>query len=140
MARKTVLIDASTTITDTGLVRGTTHGDIVANSSITVDDYGVVDNAIILRSSVTIAAETTLTSVSDYVLCDATTASFTVNLPEGQDNDGQTYTVKKIDATGNVVTVDAKGADKIDGSTTYALNARWDAITFTSSGEDWFIS
>lgn len=88
---------------------------------------------------------TTSTSVSytmlfsdGIVLANATSGAVVVTA-----NNGSTYTsriraVKKVDSSGNAVTV-AGSSGQIDGSASYSLASQWDAITFTSDGTDLFV-
>ena len=50
---------------------------------------------------------------------------------------GKQYIVKKIDATANTVTIDANGAQTIDGMLTAVLIGQWDVITLVSDGANW---
>lgn len=55
----------------------------------------------------TIAFATTLDNTYNYVLCDAKTVAFTVTLPPLLTSIGYEYHIMKIDATENIVTIDA---------------------------------
>jgi hypothetical protein len=81
----------------------------------------------------------TLVSTDATILSDATSAGFIVTLPAAASNSGRIYNIKKIDATGNVVTVDANGSETIDGSLSQTLDAQWESITIQSNGTAWFI-
>lgn len=75
-------------------------------------------------------------------LCDATSGAITVTLPAVADADptaGRVVTVKKTDASGNAVTLDADGSETIDGATTKALSSQYDSVTIVSDGTSWHI-
>lgn len=75
---------------------------------------------------------------TDYVIrADATGAAFTVTLPPAADVKKRTYQVKKVDVSANAVTVDASGAELIDGAATFSLAAAYDAVTLYSNGTGW---
>lgn len=79
-------------------------------------------------------------TVSDYtILCDATGGGFTVTLPAATSFSGGILCIKKIDATGNTVTIDGNASETIDGATTQSLDVTQEAITIQSSGTNWFI-
>ena len=79
-------------------------------------------------------------TTSDYlILVDATAGAVTVNLPAAADSAGAFIVVKKTDAGGNAVTVDANASETIDGATTRALAAQYDAITIACDGTAWWI-
>jgi hypothetical protein len=80
----------------------------------------------------------TLTAQDDVTLGDATGAAFTVTLPDVRRATGQVLTIKKVDASGNAVTVSA-GTTTIDGAGTYPLPAQWNAVMVCSNGTAWFI-
>lgn len=75
----------------------------------------------------------------DVVLADATGGAITVNLPPAANATNRVLRVKKIDASGNAVTVDGDGAETIDGAATQALAAQYDALTIFSDGTSWHI-
>lgn len=79
-------------------------------------------------------------TINDYTLTtDATTAAFTITLPTAVGITGRIYTIKKIDASANAVTVDGNGSQTIDGATTYSLSAQWKYVTIQSDGTNWII-
>lgn len=71
----------------------------------------------------------TLVSECGYLRCNAVGGNMTVNLPVAIGN-GRLVTIKKIDASGNTVTIDGSGSETIDGATTYVLAAQWDVVQF----------
>lgn len=73
------------------------------------------------------------------ILCDATSAGFTVNLPTALSAAGYIFVIKKIDSTGNVIVVDADGSETIDGQNTQTLDAAQEAMTIQSNGTAWYI-
>lgn len=81
----------------------------------------------------------TITASDHTISCDATTAGFTVTLPTAVGITGRIYVIKKIDATGNVVTVDGNASETIDGSTTQSLDAQWESMMIQSNGANWYI-
>ena len=88
----------------------------------------------------TITTTATLALRDTAVYADATAGAVMVNLPSANlATVGKVYTIKKIDASANAVTVDAAGGDLIDGAGTYPLGAQWDAITVQSDGTNWYI-
>lgn len=130
-----VLVGASTTIIDHGLVRGTTRSDEIQNTGITVGDSDEVTGANILRATETVIGSTTLESRHGVVRVDATTASVTITL-EASPLTGQTHDIKKVDSSGNVVTV---SANNIDGASDSVITTQHETITFNYSGDVWDI-
>lgn len=84
-------------------------------------------------------ANYTATEDDDVILCDATGGAFTVTLPPAADVEGLKLYLKKIDASANAVTIDADGAEVIDGSLTQSLAARWQSVTIVSNSAAWWI-
>lgn len=88
---------------------------------------------------VTTSTTFTMDNTNYTVLCNAASAGFTVTLPTAASAINRIYVIKKIDATGNVVTIDGNGSETIDGSLTQSLDAQWEAMMLQSSGTAWFI-
>ena len=86
-----------------------------------------------------ISAAYTVADGDDIVLCNATTAAFTVTLPAVAVFSGRFFTLKKTDASANVVTIDGNGAETIDGAATLALNAQYKSRTLYSDGTAWHV-
>jgi hypothetical protein len=60
-----------------------------------------------------------------YVRADATAGAFAVTIPEAGSRLGRRLLIKKIDASGNAVTVTRSGSDTFEGSNTISLAAQW---------------
>lgn len=84
---------------------------------------------------------TTHTAASeDGILVDDDTAggAVTITLPLSASSDGVKYHIKKLGTTGNV-TIDANGAETIDGATTKVLSAQYASVTIVCDGTSWHI-
>jgi hypothetical protein len=81
----------------------------------------------------------TATTDDHTILCNATTAAFTITLPTAVGISGRVYVIKKVDASVNAITVDGNGTETIDGSLTYSLNSQWQSVTIQSDGTNWVI-
>lgn len=102
-------------------------------------DIGFSDTIDAFRSIRTITASATL-GANDYtVLANAASGAVTVTLPAASTVTGQTFHVKKIDATANAVTLDGNGAETIDGAATKATTTQWASYSVQSNGTGWFI-
>jgi len=76
----------------------------------------------------------------DYLLvCNATAGSFTMTLPPAAMVAGRIYVFKRINAGVNTITVDAYGAETIDGVANHVLSPQWNSITIISNGITWYI-
>ena len=69
----------------------------------------------------------------------ATGGAVTATLPTATSAAGKHFTIKKIDASGNAVTVDGDGAETIDGAATYSLATQYKSVTVASNGTSWDI-
>lgn len=85
------------------------------------------------------AAAYTITVADSFVACDATAGAFTVTLPTASGIAGREYTIKRVNAGVNAVTVDGAGAELIDAAATYVLAAEWATIVVVSNGFRWLI-
>ena len=88
---------------------------------------------------VTKTAAYTITTDNRVILCDATSAAFTVTLPTAVGIEGREFTIVKTDSSVNAVTVDGNGSETINGATTKALSSQWDKVTVVSDGSNWVI-
>lgn len=93
-----------------------------------------------LKSTVT-ASNTgfTLDGTMDLVTGNANSASYTITLPAAASHAGRIYTVKKIDASVNTVTLDGNASETIDGAATYVLGSQWESVTIVSDGTNWLV-
>ena len=84
---------------------------------------------------------TTTHSAANFpiILCDATSNAITVNLPQASTSANLVYNIKKIDSTGNTVTIDGNASETIDGATTSVLATQYDSATIVCDGSNWFI-
>jgi len=83
--------------------------------------------------------DTLLTDRYATVTVDASVAARTITLPTAASAKWRKYIIKKVDATANTVTVDANGAETIDGALTYVLIAQYQSVEIQSDGTTWWI-
>ena len=84
-------------------------------------------------------ANTTLNTDHHTVLVNTNSADRVITLPAASGSTGRVYVVKKIDAAANSVTVDANGAETIDGAANTVLSSQWDYVTVQCDGSAWYI-
>ena len=88
---------------------------------------------------VTKTAAYTATLNDKVILCDATTAAFTITLPTAVGNTDKVFIIKKIDVSANAITVDGNAAETIDGALTIVLSLQYDTLFIISNNVNWFI-
>lgn len=72
------------------------------------------------------------------LLCDATSAAFTLTLlAAATAADGFQITIVKTDSSAHAVTLDGNASETIGGATTFALSGQGDAATLISDGTNW---
>jgi len=81
----------------------------------------------------------TLSVDDSTVLVDASGGAVTVTLKSALDCEQKRITIKKIDSSGNAVTVDADGSETIDGAATKSLAAQYNYIELVAEGGAWWI-
>jgi hypothetical protein len=81
----------------------------------------------------------TITTSDSTVLCDATSAAFTVTLPTAVSVSGKTYTVKKIDSSTNAITIATTSSQTIDTISTQTLGIQNAWLVMQSDGSNWQI-
>ena len=76
--------------------------------------------------------------ISDSVILgNATTAAFSVLLPTAIGVIGKTYTLKKLDASANSLTLTTSLSQTIDGGATAVLSTQYLSLTVISDGANW---
>lgn len=75
----------------------------------------------------------------DVMLINAAGGNVTVALPAAATADGKVFYIKKVDATGNQVIIDANGSELIDGALTVNTVVQYESFTITSDGTNWWI-
>lgn len=75
----------------------------------------------------------------EIILADTTAGGFTVTLPLAATCAGKPITIKKVSGDGNVLLVDAQGAEEIDGSPSLSITGQYVSPTVVSDGTDWWI-
>lgn len=123
-----------------------TGGGVGATFTITAASLkecsgGIIESAGTFASGImSFAVDKTLHSGFQTWLIDATAAPRTVTLPTAISSYRQIYKIKKIDATANTVTVQAAGAELIDGGNTYVIPAQYEGIEIQSDMNQWWIT
>lgn len=81
----------------------------------------------------------TVTSNDDTILANANGGGLTISLPSAATVSAKKFTIKKIDATANVVIVDPNSTQTIDGSLTFNIATQYQSVTVQSDGSNWYI-
>lgn len=89
-------------------------------------------------AAATKTADYLLTATDDIILADATSVAITLALPVASSRT-RPYYIKRINGGANAVTIDANGAETIDGDLTAVLVAQWTSVTLVSDGTKWAV-
>lgn len=89
------------------------------------------------RSTVSVAVDTTVEIGHSTIRVDATGAARTLTLLPAANCKGKIFTIKKIDSSGNTVTIDANASETIDGATTRVLSTQYASVKIQSNGTGW---
>ncbi len=108
-------------------------GTVAPHSSLQV--AGAVATAFSAKT-----AAYTLVASDSIVTGNATGGAFSLTLPTAVGIAGRQYTLKKVDASANAVTVATTSAQTIDGSTTVSLASQHDYVTVVSDGANWIVT
>ena len=86
------------------------------------------------------SSTTTIAITDDVIFADATTASYTINLPTAVGNSGKVYEFRRTDTDwSNTVTIDPNAAETIGGSATTTLDTDGETLKVVSDGSNWLI-
>jgi len=91
------------------------------------------------RSLRTVAATDNILAGDDIVLGNAAGGGIILSLPDASTVTGKELDIKKIDASANVVTIDAFGAQTIDGAGSIDLTTQYQSRKLVSDGSVWHL-
>lgn len=86
----------------------------------------------------TVTSAPTLTGADYTLLCDTTSAGFTVTLPAAASSTGRILNIKKMVAANSLV-IDGNASETIDGSLTLTLTSQYSSVTIQCDGTKWVI-
>ena len=86
-----------------------------------------------------VTASYTMSVDDSVVLVDASGGARTVTLKPARECEQKRITIKKIDSSGNAVTIDADGSETIDGAATKSLASQYNYIELVAEGGAWWI-
>jgi hypothetical protein len=89
--------------------------------------------------SVPVSAAFTVSEVYATYLADVTAAGFTVTLPPAAAHKWRRYSIIKVDASGNTLTLAGDGSETINGTNTKTTTTQWAGWTVESDGTQWII-
>jgi hypothetical protein len=119
-----------------------TFGDISASLSVR-GDHGITSLGAWYDATTATATGITLDYTNRLVTVDASGGAITITLPTiaaaSPSLLGCRYDIKKIDSSGNAVTIDGAGAETIDGATTQSLASQFDSISISAGATEWHI-
>ena len=86
------------------------------------------------------SADYTATTSDGTIEVDATAGAKTITLFAASSNPGKILTIKKIDSSGNAVTIDGNASETIDGATTLSLASQYSTATIqvNAAGTAWY--
>ena len=112
------------------------------SNALEIGTDGDVDfSGAVLESLVSINNTNSPYTVADgvrTVIADASSGAITINLPAASGQNQRKITIKKTDASNNV-TIDANGAEEIDGATTKVLSTQYEIATLVCDASRWHI-
>ena len=92
-----------------------------------------------LFSVTSVTANYTISANDSIILVDATGGAITITLPIALESEQKRITVKKLDASANIVTVARQGTSLIDGATTKMLITQYATADFTAFNGNWYL-
>lgn len=85
----------------------------------------------------TVSANYSLLSSDCFKEVNAAGGPVVITLPTAASVPGRIFYIKKIDATANLVTLQAFGSETIDGSNTQTTTTQWESFSVISNGTAW---
>lgn len=87
---------------------------------------------------VTKTADYTATADDHTILCNTSGGAWKLSLPAASSHSGRVYVIKKIDSSGNKVTIDPNGSETLDGAPTVEITTQWQTYQIQSDGSNWY--
>lgn len=128
VVQPTATTDLGTVLSSLGLRAAGTAFPLSTSGSVNLSGTVTTSKGRIKTPGAMTAATTLATSSGEMQTADATAAAFNVTLP-ATTTAGYHYTIKKIDASANAVTV----LGTIDGATNYVLSRQYEFVTLMST-------
>lgn len=95
----------------------------------------MVDGYLFPVTSVTANYSATINDA--LIVVDASSAAVTITLKPAAEAKQKRLTIKKVDATGNLVTI--TGSENIDGASTQNIGVQYDSVCVMSDGTQWWL-
>ena len=134
-----VIVDSSTYLTANQTI--TLSGDVSGSGATAITTTFGSDKTLTrplangLRVAYAVkAANYTATTSDSNIIVDASAGPVTITLYSASTTTGHLLHIKKVDSSGNAVTVARAGSDTIEGATSITLAAQWNAATIYSNG------
>lgn len=85
----------------------------------------------------TVTSSYTVLPADEVILVDCTAAAVTITLPDAVGNSNLLLRIKKIDSSGNAVTIATSNSQTIDGASTVTISTQWQTSAVLSDGTNW---
>lgn len=107
---------------------------------ITVGSYhNLIDSLYLTTTGGSVTGSMTLNDNQSMVLCDCTSGSITITLPDATLFLDKIYNIKKIDTTGNSIVVNPVNSQTIDGDLQKIISNPYSNMSIISNGQNWYI-
>lgn len=115
------------------------NGNVAVGTTSTTSRLHVEGAMSTAIKTVSTAGTYTVTPRDSTLLVNATGGSITILLPACSGCTGRMYVIKRIDSSGNSISVTSDGGELIDGSATYSLTTIYQKIKVQTNGANWWI-
>ena len=120
--------------TDVSITSPTNNQILTYNGGLSKwTNQGANQHSVVIKSS-----SYNLTTSDEVILADATTGPLTMTLPTATGNTN-IYDIKKVDSSGNTVTISASGGQTIDGGTTAVIKVQYASVSVAAAGSNWYV-
>ncbi|MCP3980743.1 MAG: hypothetical protein GY716_15685 [bacterium] len=120
-----------------GIIYKALQGSLAVTPTSLAPDWAVYVAPVATRTET--SGPYTVVAGDTLILGDATAGAFDVDLPAAATSAGRYLIVKKIDVSGNAITVDGNSAETIDGAATVVLASQYDSVQLVCDGTEWWI-
>lgn len=111
-------------------------GDAQFDTAVNIDGYLAYH---VEGVTIVVGASPYSPGSENIIYVNAVGGNVVVTPPAAATRDGKYYTIKKIDASANTVTIDPNGAETIDGALTLVITTQYTAVKIHCDGSNWWI-
>lgn len=131
-------------------IRGVNFGDLDDMEFLLIEDgdtiirknnewVNIQMNSIITLTHSDNPYSLSIEALRTFIICNASLGRIDIRLPDATEYKGREIIIKKIDSSNNMLRLDSKEPNKVEGLGLYFIVNAYDAVTIMSDGDEWLV-